>query len=125
MRVGFSPSSSSNSDSARAQATLRLEPGDLAPAGDLVVGLDLDVRLGADRRGLEAGDADRGIAVFHLGGRTLPKGCIQRHAARGRRAHRTQQGATIDPGFFRLFAHGGLLSNAVRENASGEQQAIG
>src|SRR5207248_1923455 len=42
---------------------LRLAAGDLAPAEDLVVGLDPDVGLGADGRGLEGGDLDAAGAV--------------------------------------------------------------
>ncbi len=49
----------------------RLQPGDLAPAGDFVIGLDLDVGLGPNRRGHEAGDADRGRAILDLSGGRL------------------------------------------------------
>ena len=49
---------------------LRLQAGDLAPAGDLVVGLDLDVGLRPNGKAVQRGDADAGRFVLRdLAGR--------------------------------------------------------
>ena len=64
----------------QAAGDLRLQAGDLAPAGDLVVGLDLDVGLGPDRRGVQGGDADAGGPVLRLAG-AVGEGGFEGHAA--------------------------------------------
>ena len=71
MRVGFSPSSSSNSDSASGFGDARIDALDLAPADDPVVRLDLHVHDRPDPVRLHRRDANARRAVGDLGGRVL------------------------------------------------------
>jgi hypothetical protein len=66
----------------------RIDALDLAPAGDAVVGLDLDEDGRLHARGLEAGDANGGRAIADLGGGILVGGdhFVEDRRARGERA---------------------------------------
>src|SRR5262249_30684466 len=81
------------------------QAGDFAPAGDLVVGLDLDERLGADAEAAYGGDFDGGGAVLHLVAGTGGEGVIQgQGGSRGGSAD-AEQVAAVD--LFARVAHRG------------------
>ena len=68
MRVGFSPSISSKRASTSGLATARIDPLDIAPADDAVIGLDLEEDGRVDPGGPQPGDANGRRAIRDLGG---------------------------------------------------------
>jgi hypothetical protein len=61
----------------------RHQAGDLAPADDVLVGLDLDVGLGAAHHAADLRDANGGAAILDLGAERLARGGGKQRSAGG------------------------------------------
>ena len=74
---------------------LRLAAGDLAPADDVLVGLDLEEGLGSAGNAAEAGDFDVGAAVLDADG-VGGGGARDHQTAGGGEAHRSEHFAAVE-----------------------------
>src|SRR5262249_19076594 len=83
---------------------LRVETRHLAPAVDLLVGLDLEIGLGADDEGTQGGDLDVAGLVLTLAGRFGGNGVGQGEPAGGDGTHGAEKLATAQ--VVRIGGHG-------------------